>query len=165
MLELKPVELSDKYCKKWNEYSNDFQHLYKDGVKLRDRLYRVGGFGAKIKDNYFLLLGYYEAHYGDNITKVKKRKPHLEGRWTIINKNGDELVIFNHFDSPYLIGGVLYTLDNKYYNIETSECYGSSYTSIKSPNYVFLNTEHHDDISKRGVMKINKNDGTWELFQ
>jgi hypothetical protein len=35
---------------------------------------------------------------------------------------------------------------------------------MNSNEYLFLNNEYDKDESKRGVMKINKKDGTWELF-
>jgi len=36
---------------------------------------------------------------------------------------------------------------------------------MKSEQYVFLNNEFDKDKSRRGVMKINKADGTFELFK
>ena len=52
MLELIPIQLNDEYRKKWNVHNSDFKLLYKDGVKVSDTLYRVGGFGANLNDDY-----------------------------------------------------------------------------------------------------------------
>lgn len=165
MLELKPIKLDPKYSKKWNNRLDDYLHLYKDGELVSDTLYRTGMFGGKVKDNYFLMLKHVEAIYPDDITKEKDRKPHLESQWCIIDKNGVERVNFKQFDNPYITGGVVYSMNNKFYNIETGELYCHSYDSMRSDDYIFLNNAYDDDKSKRGVMKINKADGTYELFK
>lgn len=165
MLELKLVQLDSDYSKKWNNNLEDFLHLYKDGVKVCDTLYRKGGIGGDLKDGYILMLKHIEAHYDDSITEDKDRKPHLENQWCIIDKNGVEKVNFNEFDSPYLTGGIVYSLKNHYYNIETGELYCQSYDTMKSEEFIFLNNAYDDDKSKRGIMKINKIDGTYELFK
>lgn len=59
----------------------------------------------------------------------------------------------------------IYTLEQRYYNIETGELYCQSFTSMQSKEFLFLNNAYDADTSKRGVMKINKADGTFELFK
>jgi hypothetical protein len=167
MLELIPVTLNPDYRKKWNVHNTDFVHLYKDGVKVSDTLYRIGGMGANIKNDYFILLKQVEAFYSKDIMKMSESKDpkHLENRSCIIDKNGKEKVCFDSFDSPYLTSGVVYSLGNKYYNIETGECY-CKYSShvLKSGQYIFLDNEFDDDKSKCGVIKIDKYDGSYEIF-
>jgi len=36
---------------------------------------------------------------------------------------------------------------------------------MNTVDYLFLDNRYDNDKSKRGVMKINKKDGTWELFK
>jgi hypothetical protein len=36
---------------------------------------------------------------------------------------------------------------------------------MSSDTFIFLNNEFDKDKTKRGIIKINKFDGTWELFQ
>ncbi len=165
-LQLSPIKIKEDYRKKWNISENDFVCLTKNGQLVSSSLYRVGGLGSAndIKKDYFLLLKYVEAFYADNITKEVSRKPHLEGRWCIIDKNGIEKVEFDAYKSPYLKGGVIYCIDNKFCNIETGEVYCDSYTAISSTDYLFLENAYDKDKSKRGVMKINKKDGSYELF-
>ena len=167
-LQLSPISVNEDYCKKWNIHSKDYVCLTKNGELLRQTLYRVGGMGRpKLGvDNYFMLLKYVEAFYSDEITKDKSRKPHLEGRRCIIDKEGNEKIEFkSSLSYPYLVkDSCIYTIDSKYYNIETGEFYCSSRGSMTSTDYLFLNNEYDKDESKRGVMKINKKDGTWELF-
>ena len=137
-IELRPVKIDSKYAEKWNECMTDFCHLYKNGKKVSNTLYRIGGHGVNLKDSYFLILKHVESHYDDDITTDKKLKRHLAAHWCIIDNNGDEKVVFEKFASPYLCGGQIYTLKNKYYNIETGYLYCSSYTFIKSEKFLFL---------------------------
>lgn len=165
-IELRPVFLSEEYRVKWNcGHMNDFVNIYLDGIKVSDTLYRVGGIGGRFVDGYIMLLKHTEAFYEDSITKDPKRKPHLKDQWCILNDSGIEKVVFRQFASPYLKGGVVYVLDNKYYNIETGEKYCNSYTSMSSDEFIFLDNAYDDDKSRRGVMKINKKDGTFEIFK
>lgn len=61
-------------------------------------------------------------------------------------------------------GGLIYSNNKKYYNIETNKFYCESSTSMHSTDYLFLNNLYDKDISKRGILKINKNNDTFELF-
>ncbi len=166
IIELSKISINEDYREKWNVSERDFVCITKKGELIRPTLYRVGGFGADIKKNYFMLLKHVEAFYEDKITKVQKDKPHLESRWVILDKNGIEKVEFKQFDSPYLVSdSCIYSIKNSYHNIETGEMYCESYSAMSSADYLFLNNEYGKDTSKRGVMKINKKDGSWELFK
>lgn len=176
-LQFSPIKLRDDYAKKWNVSPslNDFVCLTRNGELVNNSLYRIGGLGTPRLgvDNYFMLIKHVEAYYSDEIMKmIRKRHPedadrkHLEGRWCILDKNGVEKIEFPCFKTPYLVkNSCIYTLDNYYYNIETKELYGRNYGSnIDSTEYLFIDNRYDDDKSKKGVMKINKKDGTWELF-
>ena len=168
MLELNPIQLNDDYRKKWNVHQSDFKLLCNDGVKISDTLYRISGFGVNLNNDYFMLLKQVEAMYSKDIMEmcINKDPKHLEQQWCIIDKNGKEKVCFHDFDSPYLTGGCVYSLKNKYYNIETGECY-CTYSSecMTTEHFIFLNNQFDDDKSKRGVIKINKATGDYELIQ
>jgi len=165
-IQLAPIELKEDYSKKWNNHQKDFVLLVIDGKPISNTLYRVGGFVVHLDNDYFILIKHVEAYYEDNITKVKKDKPHLEGRWCIINQDGKEMVEFEHFKTPNLIdNSVIYSLDSNYYNIETKELYCGSYNKVESEEFLFLQNDYDDDKTKRGVMKINKKDGSFELFK
>jgi len=166
MIELSSISVNETYRKKWNVSQNDFVFITKGGELVCDTLYRVGGFGANITDDYFMLLKNVEAFYPDNITKEKDKKPHLESRWAILDKNGIEKVEFEPFQSPYLVkDSCLYSINSNYYNIETGEFYCYSSHAMVTTEFVFLENRYDKDESKRGVMKINKKDGSWELFK
>lgn len=161
------IQIDKNYSDKWNNSSNDFIVLVKDDKILRNTLYRFGGlsYPEDIKKDYFMLLKYIEESYPDNITKDKKKKLHLAGHWCILDKYGNEKIVFEEFKHPYLTkNSCIYSCNNEYYNIETNECYGSSYSSIESSEFLFLDNKYDKDEKKRGVMKINKKDGTFEIF-
>lgn len=173
-LQLSKITLNEEYRKKWKVRMNDFVCLTRNGILVNESLYRVGGLGtANIGGlKYFILIKHVEAYYDDKIMKMldehhatDDERRHLESRWCIIDNNGVEKVIFDTFKTPYLVdNSCLYSLDGKYYNIETGESYGYSSTSMKSDEYVFLDNQFDSDVTKRGVLKINKKDGSWELF-
>ncbi|MES2287649.1 MAG: hypothetical protein V4547_18280 [Bacteroidota bacterium] len=164
-LQFSQIILNDDYVKKWNVSCNDYFCLTKNGILVSSNLYRKGGMGGDFKDGYALILKYVEAIYDDVITKIQKRKRHLKSVWVIIDKNGVEKYESQPYDSIFLQGGLIFCNGNKYYNIETGELYCQSYTTIKSEDYVFLNNPYDDDKSRRGVMKINKRDGSYEIFK
>ena len=152
---------------------DDFIVLTKNEKLLRPTLYRIGGIGTpKLgTDRYFMLIKHVEAQYSKEIMKMSakmdpNRNPnHLEDRWCILDAEGNERVEFKRFSHPYLVAdSCIYSIDNTYLNIETGECCGKAYTSMHSRDFVFLETTHGDDPAKRGVMKISKKDGSWEVF-
>ncbi len=166
-LQLSPISINEDYAKKWNETSKDFVMLTKNGQLVSENLYRVGGLGADITKDYFMLLKYVEAHYSKEIMQMSKSKDdrHLEGRWVIIDKYGVEKIEFEKYEHGWIISdSCIYSLNGNYYNIETKEFYGNASVCIKSTNFIFLENNYDKDESKRGVMKINKKDGSWELF-
>lgn len=171
--QLVPVELDAEYRKKWSIHpQEEYYHIVKDGKVLNNgTLYRKGGLYSKNTTNpYQLLLKGVEALYDKSITKVTKSDPHhLESHWVIIDKEGNEKVEFENFKSPYLVkGSCIYTVDNKYYNIETGEYYGESSNRLESADFIFIDTKYdwkEKDNSKKGVKKIDKKWGIVEFFE
>jgi len=175
-LQLSPIQLNPEYCAEWNEQKKDFVVLTKNGELISNTLYRVGGFTVDVKQDYFTLLRYEEAvysmaslreYYPDRSDKVlESQRKYLEGCWCILDKNGVEKKVFERFKTPYIKkGSCIYSIDDNYYNIETGEFYCKSLKSMDSTEYLFLETPYDEDLSKRGVMKINKKDGTWSVFK
>lgn len=169
-LQFNPITINEEYCKEWNITNKDFGCLTKNGELLHPTLYRIGGlnnpkFGI---DKYFMLLKYVEAYYSKDIMKMSENKDpkHLEGRWCILDINGNEKIEFERaLDYPYLINdSCIYSIGSHYYNVETGEHYGYSHTLITSKEFIFLDNRYEKDKSKCGVMKINKENGSWELF-
>lgn len=165
-IELIPARLDPGYAEKWNVYMADFVHLYVNGEKKSDMLYRVGGFGVKVDRPYFLLMKHVESHYEDAITTDNAKKPHLESRWCIIDNEGVERQVFEHYKSPYLIGGVIYSIDGRYYNVETGESYAGSHgQSVRSEKYLFIENKYDEIHERRGVLQITLSDGSYVLHK
>ena len=168
-LQLSPITIKEDYRKEWNVHGNDFMCLTKNGELINNSLYRLGGLNnPKLgTDKYFMLLKYVEAFYKKDILVMSKTTDpkHLESRWCIFDKDGNEKVEFDSFKSPYLVqDSCIYSISGNYHNIETNEHYCYAYSSMQSKDFLFLENSFGKDESKRGVMKINKKDGTWELF-
>ena len=177
-LQLSPIQVNKDYLKEWNENSNDFVCLTKNGELLRPTLYRVGGLNnPKLdKDRYFMLLKYVEDIYDYDFIKkcypekgrkeLELQRKHLKGIWCILDKDGNEKIEFErNLYSPYLIkDSCIYTINSNYYNIETGEHYGYANSCSESKEFLFLDNKYEKDKSKCGVMKINKQDGSYEMF-
>lgn len=169
-LQLCPIQISEDYAKKWNEHMRDFLGLTNNGQLISENLYRVGGFGTtQIQGlRYFTLLKYTEAFYGKEIMERSKTKDpkHLQGNWVIIDKYGVEKVVIPQFDSCYIVkDSCIYSIKGKYYNIETGEFYCNASTSMETSEFLFLDNKYDMDKSKRGVFKISKLDGSFEILK
>jgi len=170
LLQFSRIIINEDYRKKWNIYNENFICLTKNGELIRNTLYRIGGMGTPNlnKDKYFMLLKYVEAFYSEEIMKhsTNKDNKHLEGLWCILDENGNEIKTFDSIlHSPYLIkNSVIYSHNSNYYNVVTDKLYCQSFDSMESTEFLFLDNKFDNDISKQGVMKINKKDGSWELF-
>lgn len=176
-LKLNHIDIKPEYRKEWqiNPSLNDFVCLTKDGVLLRNTLYRVGGLGKPdfaSTNKYFMILKHVEAFYSEEIIKMSsgdknRSRKHLESHWCIIDREGNERLVLEQFKSPYLVkNSCIYSIDRSYYNIETGYCYGSTTSSaLESEEYLFLDNSYDKDKEKRGVLKILKSDGSFELFK
>jgi len=179
-LQLSKIEVKREYLQEWNENLEDFVVLEKDGVILRNTLYRKGGLNFNLKvgiDKYFMLLKYTEEVYDLGFikecypNKTKKEqglsRKHLKSQWVIIDFNGDEKVVFDQFTHGYLVdsSSIIYSIGDKYYNVETGYFYCSSYTSMKSSEFLFLDNKYDDDKTKKGIMKVDLKNGDWEIFK
>lgn len=177
-LQLNPITLNKEYMKEWNIDNNDFFWLAKNGMPLRNTLYRKGGMSNPniSKDKYFILLKYTKELYTSDFIKgcypdksheeQQRKRKHLMCQSVILDSNGDEKLVAKQFDHIYLVdpNSCIYSCNSNYYNIETGYCYGDSTYSLKSKEFIFVNNYYDKDASKCGVIKINKQDGSWELF-
>ena len=167
IVELRPAKLSERYRKKWNvsQSLNDFKHLYVNGKKVNNNLYRVGGFGTNLKADYFELLLQVESKYDDFVTKDPKRKRHLADHAAIIDKYGNVKKVLGKFEHFSYLHGVIYGIKQDFYNIETGELYCHTRDYLETDNFLFLHDAYNEDKEKRVVYKINKKDGTFETFK
>jgi len=170
MLKFNKISVREDYRKEWNIHENDFILITKDNIPLRNTLYRIGGLNdPKLNTNeYFLLIKHVEAFYSKDILRMSKTSDpkHLEGRWCILDKDGNEKIEFPAFKCPHIIkDSLVYSIDGEYYNIETGEHYCRTSNEMVSKDFIFLENRYDNDKSKRGILKINKKDGSFELFK
>ena len=169
-LQLCNAIVNPEYFKEWNErILSDFLILVKDGKPINDNIYRIGGMNNPNpkKDRYFILLKYVEDFYADEILEISKSKDpkHLSEKWCIIDQEGNEKIEFSQFKYPYLVkDSCLYSLEHNYYNIESGELICNTNSSMESEDYIFLNNRFDKDKSKRGVLKVCKKTGSYEIF-
>ena len=98
--------------------------------------------------------------------ELELKRKHLDSRWCILDEFGIEKIEFTHFESPCLIkDSCIYSIDSKYYNIETKELYCESSHSMTSKQYLFLDNRYDTDKDKIGILKIDKITGKVELFK
>lgn len=178
-LDLNKIDVKQEYLDEWNNRCKDFLVLTLNGEILRNTLYRKGGLNSlNVKtDKYFMLLKYSEDLYSKefikkcypkkNAKEQEKHIKHLKAEWVIIDYKGIEKVVFKDLSHGYLVSpdSVLYMIDSNYYNIETGFKYGYTTNSIQSEDFVFLDNKYEKDEAKKGVMKINKIDGSFEMFK
>ena len=170
LLQLSPILLRDDYAKEWNIRLTDFFCFTINGEILSNSLYRVGGLNYPDfeKDNYFMLLEYTEALYSKDILDMSKNKDpkHLKAKWCIFDTNGVKKLESFEFDRPHLVkNSCIYSSGRNYYNIETLKLYCYSSAEIDSTGFLFLDNKYDNDVSRRGVMKIDKKTGEFELFK
>ena len=118
---LNPITVNEDYLRKRNESCSDFVLVCIDNRPVRDSLYRVGGIGGKFTDGYIMLLKYVESVYEMDFLKrcypdksnkeLKLQENHLAGHWCILDKFGNEKVVFDRYSNPYMTGGCVYSND------------------------------------------------------
>lgn len=164
IITLKPAIISNNYRRKWNIsiHCNDYCHLYVNDKQINETLYRIGGFGVKLDAPYFMLLKQIESHYKDD--RTGKKIAYIAQHATIINNDGIEKKVFNKFQSPYLYG-VIYSVSNNYYNIETDELYCQTSSVMYTDNHLILSNMYDNNVSKRGVMVISKTTGEYTIIR
>jgi hypothetical protein len=55
-------------------------------------------------------------------------------------------------------------MNNNFYNIESGELYCKSFTSMGSSEFLFLDNQFDNDVSRRGVMRIDRVSGVYLIF-
>ena len=154
--ELRPIKLSKKESENSRIIELKYSHLYKDGVKVSDEIFRKGGLCSGFKEGYCGLI-----HY----TKTKEPKKNDNGfsfgAHVIVNTEGKICLEGKSLDSPYHTGGNVGSVGNYYYNLLTGEkiCYRPS-SVITGVEYLYLDHRYNFDYYEVkipvGVYKLNK---------
>lgn len=154
--ELRPIKLSKKESENSRIVNSKYSHLYKDGVKVSDEIFRKGGLSHGFKEGYCELI-----HY----TRTKEPKKNDEGfsfgSSVIVNTKGEICLLKVGLDYPYHSGGNVGSVGNYYYNLLTGEkiCHRPS-SVIVGGEYLYLehryNFDYYEVKIPVGVYKLNK---------
>ena len=135
-LRLLPIELTEEEQKNKHIVNSEYSHLYKDGIKVSDDIYRKGGMGGYFSDGYCELLWYQREKKSKKSSDVFSSSLHV-----LINLQGKIVLKTTSIcDYPYHVGGIVCNIGSKYYNLENGkmffEC--SSQSGLKSSSSYFL---------------------------
>jgi hypothetical protein len=155
--ELRPIEILAEGGQFVVENRDKYSHLYHNGLKVSDTVFRKGGMGGKFKDGYCSLIVYTQKK-----EHTKKDHGFDFGTHVIINHLGNICLSGTDISSyPSHCGGNLGKLKDTYYDLRSGDevitC--SSSGAISGQNYIFVN-HCYDWYNKSwpiGVYKINKN--------
>lgn len=130
-----------------------FSHLYKDGKRISNTIFRLGGMSYGFKGKPFTQLivcpNYPKDTWGDHC---------------IINKNGEiTLIQKKSMDSLYYWKGVIGSMGGTYYNVETGVPIVKGSAKVTSENYLFVENSYNNEYAK-GVWKIEYETGKYEIF-
>jgi hypothetical protein len=154
--ELRPIELSEKESESSRIVELKYSHLYKDGVKVSEDIFRKGGICHGFKDGYCSLILY-----------TRTKEPNRNdvgfsfGVHVIVNTEGKTCLGGDGLDSPYHSGGNVGSVGNYYYNLLTGEkiCYRPS-SVITGVECLYLehryNFDYYEVKIPVGVYKLNK---------
>lgn len=149
---LRSIELTEEESKSRHISSMKYSHLYHNGLKISDSIFRSGGSCVGFKE------GYCELIYYTRISKKKNPEGFSSGDHVIVNHLG-EIVLRNEGSYyPYHIGGHIGALRDFLYDLRTGEKiapYPSG--SIKGKNHLIINHQYsfHNKEFPLGVYMIN----------
>jgi hypothetical protein len=150
---LRPIELTEEESASRHISGMKYSHIYHNGLKVSDSIFRKGGMCNGFKDGYCQLI-----HYR-RITKGKDSDGFSSGDHVIINEMCETVLAgLGSLDHPYHIGGHIGKLKRDLYDLRTGDRiapYPSE--SIKGKNYLIINHvySHDDKELPLGVYMVN----------
>ena len=153
-IELRPVTLTNSKGE-YIENSNKYGNLYKNGIKLSDEVFRIGGFGGSFKNELYCSV----IHYKKTNPKIVKSEHDLfdSGKHCLINDQG-QIVMHCDYNYYYLGGNVVYH-NSKYISVLTNkEFFNSSSNNIIGKNYIIVSHTYNfgQNNIPVGIYKIDK---------
>lgn len=168
IFEVMPELLENKGMMKELGSTTDYSFLFKDGVKVSDKVFRKGGMSNGYKNGDYTNLIVYH-NFFDRTVKTEYSRTYsthclvdLTGRIVLegtgLNKH------------PYYIRGVIASMGNGYYNLRTSEMIIMGDSSVQSKEYLFVQKKYDFDWyggkeKALGVYKICFETGEVEHFK
>jgi hypothetical protein len=154
--ELRPIELTEEESKNKRIVDLKYSHLYKDGIKISDKIFRKGGTCHGFKEGYCVLIHYIRAN------EPKKNDNGFSfGESVIVNTEGKICLTKNGLDYPYHAGGNVGSMGGYYYNLLTGEkIFPKPASVITGGEYLYFehryNFDYYEVKIPVGVYKLNK---------
>lgn len=146
----------------------NYGQLYRNGIKLNENIFRIGGLCTGFNDNPYCMLIY----YGNTTSKLKDcRDINSIGFHCIIDTNGDiKLQAKNEFYSKlYYLKGCIAVDNDLYYDLETGKVIAKGNTRIESTKYLFVENKYNWGTDKNkypiGVTMIDWETGICKHFK
>jgi hypothetical protein len=162
--ELRPMEILAEGGQFVLDNREKYSHLYHNGLKVSDIVFRKGGLGGDFRDGYCSLIAYLQI--GQH---TEKKHGFDSGRHVIINKLGEIcLSAGTSLDHPSHRGGHLGKLGDTYYDLRTGQavitCGGSS--TIDGDRYLFVEHRYswYNKELELGIYRIDKIECTYEMI-
>ena len=135
--ELRPIKLTKKEAENQRIVNLKYSHLYHNGLKVSNHIFRKGGMSGKFKDGYCELI-----HYVRTNQKEKNDNGFSFGTFVVINHLGEIVLEGNKLssDHPHHIGGHLGSRGNYIYDLRTGEAIApKSSDTIAGKNCIIIN--------------------------
>lgn len=154
--ELRPIEILAEGGQFVLDNKLKYSHLYKDGVKVSDEIFRKGGICHGFKDGYCNLI-----HYVLEREHEEKRLGFSSGESVIINTDGKICLTREGLDYAYHSGGNVASMGGYYYNLLTGEkIFPKPASVITGGEYLYFehryNFDYYEVKIPVGVYKLNK---------
>jgi len=153
--ELRPIEILAEGGQFVLENREKFSHLYWNGSKTCDLIFRKGGMGGVFRDGYCSLI-----HYTQKSPHTEKRHGFDSGTHVIIDKLGIIRMSESGGSYPSHPGGNVGKLKDTYYNLCTAEEVLTCSSSGSIDGKTFIIVEHRYDWYNKslplGIYKIDK---------
>jgi len=134
---------------------DDYCYLYKDGTKVSDTIFRLGGLSSGFNKKEYCMLIKYELVNG----KMNY------GNHCIVDLDGKIVMEAEPFESSfYYLKGVICVKKETYYNLLTGKPIANGHQSVNSDNYLFVKNGYKTGFEE-GVYKIEYATGNFEIFK
>jgi hypothetical protein len=135
-----------------------YSHLFKDGIKINDSYFRLGGLESGFHNKPYTSLIHYPGYPIDK---------ECWGNHCIIDSNGKIILEAEKFDNSfYYLDGVIAKRKERFVNLVTGKDIVRSYSNyLKSADFYFVECNDYNKEFEHGIYKINFRTGEYEIFK
>jgi len=165
-----PELLENKGMMKELGSTTDYSFLFKDGVKVSDKVFRKGGISNGYKKGDYANLIVYHNFFSKRV-KTEYKHSRSYGKHCLVDLNGKIVLEENGLNKhPHYIKGVIAHMGDGYYDLRTSELIIMGDSSVESKEYLFVQKKYDFEWyggkeKALGVYKICFETGEVEHFK